>query len=106
MEPKQFIYTLKLIPELIDPNNWTDKEHQIVEDHFSRLSELLKAGKLILAGRTQTMDENTFGVVILQVETEEEAIRLMNHDPAVKEGVMTAELFPYRVALFNNNFSL
>ena len=104
MELKQFIYTLKLVPALLDPNNWTDRENQIVEEHFSRLSELLKEKKLILAGRTQTMDEKTFGIVILQVETEEEAVRLMNHDPAVKEGIMTAELFPYKIALFNDDF--
>jgi len=105
MELKQFIYALKLIPELLNPNNWTDRENQIVEDHFTRLSELLKEGRLILAGRTQTMDENAFGVVILQVGSEEEeAIQLMNDDPAVKEGIMTAKLFPYKVALFNHDF--
>ncbi|MGV3466536.1 MAG: YciI family protein [Heyndrickxia sp.] len=104
MERKQFIYTLKLIPPLLDPNNWTDRENQIVDNHFSRLSKLLKDDKLILAGRTQTMDENTFGIVILQVETEEEAIQLMNHDPTVKEGIMTAELYPYKVALYNHEF--
>ncbi|MBS4174673.1 YciI family protein [Bacillus sp. FJAT-49736] len=104
MEQKQFIYTLKLIPELIDPKNWTDKENQIVGNHFTRLKELLNQGKLVLAGRTQTMDEDTFGIVILQVESEEEATLLMNDDPAVKEGVMTAEMFPYKVALFNHDF--
>jgi uncharacterized protein YciI len=37
--------------------------------------------------------------VILEVETEDEALAIMNNDPAVAAGVMTAELFPYRVAL-------
>jgi uncharacterized protein YciI len=45
------------------------------------------------------MDEKTFGIVIIDVSSEEEAKNIMENDPAVKEGVMTAELFPYRVAL-------
>lgn len=39
------------------------------------------------------------GIVILEVDSEEEARELMENDPAVKEGVMEATLFPYRVAL-------
>jgi len=37
--------------------------------------------------------------VILEVESKEEALAIMNDDPAVAAGVMTAELFPYHVAL-------
>lgn len=39
------------------------------------------------------------GIVILEVESEEEARALMQSDPAVADGIMTAELFPYSVAL-------
>lgn len=95
----QFIYTLKLIPKLIEANSWTKTENEIVDRHFTNLQGLLAEGKLILAGRTQTMDENTFGIVILEVDSEEEAQTLMKNDPAVAGGVMTAELFPYKVAL-------
>lgn len=93
----QFIYFLKLIPRLIDDNNWTDVENDIVDRHFSRLQELVKEGKVILAGRTLNKDPE--GIVILEVDSEEEAIELMENDPAVREGVMTARLLPYRVAL-------
>ncbi|NLL89375.1 MAG: hypothetical protein GX228_10760 [Firmicutes bacterium] len=41
-----------------------------------------------------------FGVVIFEADSEEEARFLMETDPAVEEGIMTAELFPYRVALW------
>lgn len=94
---KQFIYVLKLKHELL--NNFTDREEEIVDRHFNKLQELLKEGKLVLAGRTLNMDEKTFGIVIIDVSSEEEAKNIMENDPAVKEGVMTAELFPYRVAL-------
>lgn len=102
MNKMQFVYFLRLIPRLLDESNWTEKENGIVNRHFKRLQELLKEEKLILAGRTQTMDPKTLGIVILEVETEDEARLLMENDPAVKEGIMTAELFPYRVALMRN----
>lgn len=102
-EKKQFIYVLKLIPTLLDESNWTDREEKAVDDHFNMLQELLAAGKLILAGRTLNMDEKTFGIVILEVDYEEEAQTIMKNDPAVAGGVMTAELFPYRVALIRQN---
>tara|TARA_B100000965_G_scaffold372955_1_gene363024 strand:- start:181 stop:510 length:330 start_codon:yes stop_codon:yes gene_type:complete len=98
-EKQQYIYVLKLIPMLLDESNWTEKENMIVQEHFEKLQGLQREGKLILAGRTLNMDTEGFGIVILEVDTENEARELMEGDPAVKEGIMTAQLFPYRVAL-------
>lgn len=99
MEKLQFLYQLKLIPTLLDESNWTDQENNIVQRHFEELQSWQQQGKLILAGRTLNMDSSGFGIVILEVDSEEEAINLMESDPAIKEGIMTATLFPYRVAL-------
>ena len=97
---QQFIYILKLIPALLDEKNRTAKEEAIVARHFAKLKGLLEEGKLILAGKTVGLDERTFGVVIFEADSEEEARFLMETDPAVEEGIMTAELFPYRFALW------
>ncbi len=40
-----------------------------------------------------------FGVVIFSAESQSEAERIMNDDPAVKAGLMTAELHPFCVSL-------
>lgn len=48
------------------------------------------------------MDEKTFGIVILEVESEDEAQTIMKNDPTVAERIMTAELFPYKVALIRS----
>lgn len=96
---KQFIYILKLIPSLLNVDNWTARDEEIVDRHFAKLQELLKEGKLILAGKTVGLDEKTFGIVILEVESEEEAMNIVKNDPTVAEGIMTAELYPYEVAL-------
>lgn len=98
MEKLQFLYQLKLVPSLLNETSWTDKEHAIVQHHFEVLQKLQEEGRLLLAGRTLNTDP--MGIVILEVDTEEEAIELMNNDPAVKEGIMEAQLFPYRVALY------
>lgn len=96
---KQFIYVLKLIPSLLDLENWTAREEKIVDRHFTKLQELLEEGKLVLAGKTLDLDEKTFGIDILEVESEDEAVMIMKNDPAVTEGIMKAELFPYKIAL-------
>lgn len=98
-EKKQFIYVLKLIPPLLNKDNWTEREEKIVDRHFYRLQKLLEEGKLFLAGKTAGIDEKTFGIVILEVESDEEAKAIMENDPCVAEGIMTAELYPYKVAL-------
>ncbi|WP_075619615.1 YciI family protein [Paenisporosarcina indica] len=102
MDKKQFIYQLKLIPTLLEEANWTEKENEIVQHHFEVLQSLQQEGKLILAGRTLNTDMSGFGIVILEVDSEEEALELMENDPAVTEGIMEATLFPYRVALIKS----
>jgi uncharacterized protein len=102
----QFIYTLKLIPSLLEEANWTEEDNRLVSEHFERLQDLLKEDKLILAGRTTNMDPTTFGIVILQVEAEEIARSIMENDPTVKGGIMIAELYPYHVALYNESFKV
>jgi uncharacterized protein len=97
----QYFYVLKLRPSLIEKENWTDKDNQIVNNHFEYLKGLEKEGILILAGRTTNLDANTFGIVIIQADSNELAAEYMNSDSAVSGKVMTASLFPYKVALMN-----
>ena len=98
-QTRQFIYVLKLVPSLLIEENWTSHEEKLVDNHFKRLQYLLNTSKLILAGKTDGMDEDTFGIVLLEVETREEAEQIMLSDPAVVGGVMTAKLLSFRTAL-------
>jgi uncharacterized protein len=102
MEKQQFLYKLKLVDRLTDDKNWTDKENESVGRHFGYLQKLLQDKTLILAGKTKGLDPSTFGIVIFQADSEDEAQSIMNGDPAVKEGIMTAELFPYQIALMQD----
>lgn len=65
---------------LTNPN---ENEDKIMEDHFYYLKSLLKQKKLFLAGPT-LITEDPFGVIILEVNTEEEAKKLIENDPSVK----------------------
>lgn len=100
---KQFLYTLKVVPRLVKAEGWTDADNKIVAQHAQRLQRLLTNGQLILAGRTLNEDEEAIGIVILEVESEAEARRLMESDPAVKAGIMQAQLFPYFIALMRGS---
>ena len=78
----------------------TEFESRIVSEHFNYLKHLTKGGVVILAGRTQNTDYSSFGIVLFNAETTQAAREIMLNDPAVKNNVFRAELFPYKMALF------
>ncbi len=78
----------------------TEFESRIVSEHFNYLERLTKDGVVILAGRTQNTDYSSFGIVLFNAENVQAAREIMLNDPAVKNNVFRAELFPYKMALF------
>ncbi len=80
----------------------TDRENEIIERHFAYLSDLKVKGVVKLAGRTTNTDSSSFGVMIFEAEDEEAARLIMANDPVVKEGVLAAKLFPFRIALMGD----
>jgi len=91
----QFIYFIRPHKENF-AETMTEEEGNIMGTHFLYLKELLKSGKLILAGPETT---GKFGIAIIETESENEARDIMMNDPAVKSGIVSPELFPYRVSL-------
>ncbi len=79
----------------------TARETAIVQEHFEYLQRLVAAGSVYMAGRTLVTDGRAFGIVVFEAASDADARLLMQQDPAVREGVMQAELFPYRVALWS-----
>jgi len=95
----QFIIVLRPVPRLLQAENWTDADTQVVDEHIAQLKQLLADGKLILAGSTIPLDSTKFGIVILEVDSAEEARRIMENDAGVKARIFTAELLPFSVAM-------
>jgi uncharacterized protein YciI len=100
-ESTQFAYVIKPSRLEMLSAGPTPEEERIVAEHFAYLKDLTENGIAILAGRTVTADARTFGIVVFNAISEEEAREHMESDPAVKQGVMKAELYPFRVALMN-----
>jgi uncharacterized protein YciI len=95
----EFLYVLRLVPRLRSPGAWTPEDEAVVDRHFACLKERAAAGKVRLAGRTSEPEALTFGLCLLEAADEPEARALMESDPAVAQGVMTAELHPFRTAI-------
>ena len=99
---KHYIYLLKLSnPKLNEDSNWTGEQNKIVEDHFMYLKNLMSDDVLIMAGHT--VEEENFGIVVFKAKTRDDALQIMNGDPAVKNKLMTAELHEFSLALLNKN---
>jgi uncharacterized protein YciI len=98
-EEKEFVYRIQPIRVEMLRNGPTQEEAAIVNEHFNYLKGLTAKGVVILAGRTLTSDESTFGIVIFRAASEQAGREVMNGDPAVKKGVMRAALFPFKVVL-------
>ncbi|MEO8209088.1 MAG: YciI family protein [bacterium] len=98
---KRFCYRLKLFSQYFEPDNWTDEARHIVSIHFQYLKDLTKEGIVFLAGRTvnEPMNDEDFGIVILETNTLEEAKSIMENDPAVKKKIMHAKLYEFSLAL-------
>lgn len=91
----QFIYFIRPHKENF-AETMTEEEGNIMGVHFEYLKDLLDKGKLILAGPETT---GKFGIAVIEAESEDEARNIMMNDPAVKSGIVSPELYPFRVSL-------
>jgi uncharacterized protein YciI len=96
---QEFLYRLLLTRGDMLRTGPTTAEQAVVAEHFAYLQDLNARGVMIFVGRTLNTDENAMGLAIFRAESEDAAREIMNSDPAVKKGVMTARLFPFKVVL-------
>ena len=94
----EFLYTVKPTRLAMVTEGPTEEESAVLAQHAAYLGGLAERGVVEFAGRTTNGDETTFGLVVFEAESDAAARRIMLEDPAVRHGVMTASLFPYRVA--------
>jgi uncharacterized protein YciI len=102
MDESCFLYVLKATRVEMLTSGPTDREAVVLGEHVDYLSRLADEDRVLLAGRTQTHDVTTFGIVIFVAATEEKARSVVEGDPAVRAGVMTASLYPYKVAVLGS----
>lgn len=95
----QFAYRIRPTRVAMLTDGPSESEARVLAEHFAYLQGHCAGGRVLLAGRTLIADESAFGIVVVEVHSEADARELMLADPAVRDGVMQADLFPFRVAL-------
>ena len=96
---QEFLYKLQLVRGDMLRTGPTAAEQAVVAEHFAYLQDLHAQGAIILVGRTLTTDENAMGLAIFRADSEDAARQIMNSDPAVTKGLMSATLYPFKVVL-------
>lgn len=91
----QYAYLLRPCRPTL-PFDATPAEQAIIATHFANLKQHLAEGRIIFVGRCE---DGTFGIVVYDAATPQEAETIMHNDPAIQAGLMTATLYPFRVAL-------
>jgi uncharacterized protein YciI len=95
----QYLYRIQPVRPAMLMETPTEEESRIVSEHFNYLETLMEKGIVILAGRTQTSDYSSFGIIIFNTDSDAAARQVVEDDPAVKNRVFRAEWFPYKIAL-------
>jgi uncharacterized protein len=94
-----YLYKLLVVrPQMLIES--TPEESRIVSEHFQYLQKLMADGVLVLAGRTTNNDLSTFGIALINADSEEAAWKIVQGDPVIQNRVMRGEVYPYRLALF------
>ncbi len=102
----QFLYRITPIRSDMLVAGPTEHEMQVMRTHFAHLQKLAADGVVLMAGRTLVDGPDTFGIVVFTAPSLAEADAVMRSDPAIAQGVMHCELFPYRVAVWSDGFRL
>lgn len=98
---KQWLGVLTLAEKYKTASNWDAEAEKTGMEHYQRLLKMKNEGIVVLAGRMQIPinDPNMMGLVIFYAKDEKEATDLMMNDPAVKNKIMLAKVYPYAIAV-------
>lgn len=76
----------------------TDEESRIIGEHYAYLKRLRAEGRLVLAGPS-AIPGDSFGLGIFDQDDRADVEAIVAADPAVRSGIMTAEIRPFRFAV-------
>jgi len=76
-------------------NTTTDKAltDSLFAGHMSNINHMVSINKLLVAGPMVKNDKTYRGIFILDVKTFEEAEKLLEKDPAIKEKLLAVEMY-------------
>jgi len=79
-------------------NDATEEENKIMGAHFQYLKKLAAEGKVVMAGPSIN-GTKSFGLVVVEVDAEAEAQKILQDDPSYTAGLQKGEVLPFRIAI-------
>lgn len=93
---KQHFFFKLIPPRPTFPQDMTEEERRLMEEHARYFQQQFAAGRLLLYGPVMATG-GTFGLAVLEVDSEAEARRFGENDPSVRRGLNRFEFHPMRV---------
>ncbi len=91
-----YIYILKYTDEFRKNIQWGSRELGFAQEHVSYIKELADDNKAYLLGRTTNFyDAELFGVIVFEAANIEEAKKILDNDPLVKNNIMQGTVSPF-----------
>jgi len=93
-----YIYILKYTEEFRKNIQWGSRELGFAQEHVAYIKELADENKAYLLGRTTNVyDAEMFGVIVFEAAGMEEAKKILDEDPLVKNSIMQGTVSPFSV---------
>jgi uncharacterized protein len=92
-----FVYKL-IPPRPTFDTDMSDTEAAVMGQHIAYWQDLLERGRVIVFGPVSD-PAGTWGLGVVEAETEDDARALGAHDPAVTSGLATFEVYPMPMAV-------
>ena len=93
-----YIYILKFTEDFRKNIQWGSRELGFAQEHVAYIKELANENKAYLLGRTTNVyDAEMFGVIVFEAANMEEAKKILDDDPLVKNNIMQGTVSPFNV---------
>lgn len=93
-----YIYILKYTEEFRKNIQWGSRELGFAQEHVQYIKELADENKAYLLGRTTNIyDAEMFGVIVFEAASMEEAKKILDDDPLVKNNIMQGTVSPFSI---------
>ncbi|HRE40448.1 MAG TPA: YciI family protein [Ignavibacteria bacterium] len=79
----------------------SQEDFKIMGEHFLYLKNLMEKGVLFFAGPCL---DASMGLAVFSAENLSEAQKILDNDPAVKNGVVKGEVKEFKLSLLNNDW--
>lgn len=100
MEKKLYYFVRLLGKRAGWPEDMTPAEEEIMGEHFEYLKKLVVERRVVMAGPVW---KPTFGMMILRVDSAEEALAILKEEPSVTKGLHNYEMQEMVLSLLMSN---